>query len=262
MTQRLKKVWEKRSRLFGDSPRAVLEQSFPTVVLDYLHRLHVREVLQIIPNKKSLCLDIGCGYGRIALEVSKHRNVFIYGIDISNTFVDFYNNKIGKHGHATVSDIRKIPYKSETFDCVWIVTTLMYLETQADKKRALNEVFRLLRKGGHILIIEPNKLGTKIVRIGGLIPYFFRQIIGVKKVETYGGAFEWNEIDTIVDTMGGRIVRKSGYPLFTLSLLPCIGIGFIYKGIIKVFYDFVSRFDKRFPFSRFSYMITYEIVKK
>lgn len=251
--------WEKRSQILGDSREAVMEQSFPPVINAYIERrIHTQEIISKVKNKKLKCLDVGCGYGRIAsLVVKKNPNLFVDGIDISKTFVAMYNKKLKGKGKAVVGDVKKLPYKKNTFDFIWVVGTLMYLETLKDQEAGMKELFRVLKKGGEILIIEPNKPGHNLLKLWGFIPFVYRTVLRKRKVETYGIYFPWNRIDSLISNQKGILLEKKGYPFFSFCLLPMIGIGKINSKWTSKALGIVSKLDKNATFPKYSWFVTY-----
>lgn len=262
MNIEIARAWEKRSKIFGANRKSVMEQSFPTVFNDFIEKIHLYEIKKIINPKMKYCLDIGCGYGRLAQEISRtHPNIFINGIDISPTFVKFFNKKLRKKGKAVVGDICKLPFKNNSFDYVWIVVSFMYLELEKDQKIGMKEIFRVLKPGGTVVLIEPNSLGVQTAKLGGLIPYLYRIILRKKKVETFGISFRWRRIDNLIKNSGGKLSKKKGYPFFTIFFLPILAISKISQTLAGVVLAIVYKIDNFFPIARFSYFITYVAIK-
>jgi len=264
MKDAIKKAWEKRGRLWKDEKVAVLHKSLPLAVNNYIHRIHLDEIVPLLPRKKCRCLDVGCGYGRIAQEaVLYNPKAFIYGIDIAPTFVHLFNKKLGKRGEAIVADVRKLPFGDNYFDFVWMIATLMYLEKKSDQEQAIREIFRVLKPGGTIIIIEDNSRGMAIVELWGLIPSLMKLITWNKTdIRTGGISFSWNAIDALVVAAGGNIKRKRGYPFLTFFLTTLILIEKIFPLFTQVFLDVIGRLDKKFHGAYVSYFVSYVAQKK
>lgn len=261
--QKIAQAWSKRSELLKDQERSVMDQSFPKVVNDYIGRIHLREVLAEVNTSTSKILDIGCGYGRVAQDLIKlHPHVFIYGIDIAPAFVSLFNQRLKKHGKAWVSDMKKLPFKDNYFDYVFVVASFMYLEKEKDQEKGMKEIFRVLKHGGKVLLIEPNRLGVEVVRLFGLIPFLYRSFLRKQKVETYGIAFSWERIDRLIEKAGGDLLYQKGYPVFSFSLLPMIVLAKIVPHIAQKTLAVFDTLDKKMRFSRGSYFITYVAKKK
>ncbi|MEX2007742.1 MAG: class I SAM-dependent methyltransferase [Candidatus Levyibacteriota bacterium] len=262
MKKKLVNAWEERARKFEDKKEAVMQQSFPPVLNEYIHKVHKDEILRGLPKVKCVCLDIGCGYGRMAIEVvNKNKEAFVYGIDISETFVSLFNEKLGKRGKGIVADVRKIPFKNNTFDYIYCIVSLMYLSTKKDQYLGIYEVLRVLKPGGKAIIIEPNTTGDNIIKLFGILPFILRKILVKKKVETYGISFEWNLIDKLVRKSGGVLVKKKGYPFFTMFFLPLFTIAKIFPKFANMTLNVVHKMDEKIPFSRTSNIVVYIIEK-
>ncbi len=257
----IQQLWQSRAKLFGDSMKSVMEQSFPLIVNEIIHAIHVEEIMHAMPTEATRVLDVGCGWGRIAADITKQKKVFVSGVDISKTFVALFNRRLKGRGKAVASNMQKLPFKENTFDCVYCVVSLMYLSFQKDQTGALSEMLRVLKPRGRLILIEPNKTGVSIVRLGGFIPFFYRTLLRKKKVETYGIAFHLKDLENRIDEAGGKIFYRKGYPFLTLVLLPSVIIGKIFPTGAKLLLHIARSLDRSFPNPDFSYFVTWSIHK-
>jgi|GEM_PF-2513222 len=260
--QKIQTAWENRAQIFKDTREAVLQQSLPPVLNNYVHQnIHLSEVFRMLPKGKITCLDIGCGYGRIAQEIVKKNNqAFVHGIDISETFISLFNKKLGKNGKGVVAGATNLPFKDNTFDFVVVIVTLMYLEEKADQQRALQEILRVLKPGGRALIIEPNENGTRITKAFGIIPFLYR-VFRKKKAETFGQSFPWNSIDTFIENAKGTLAEKRGYPIFTFLFIPLIVISKLSPKLTRLVLSVINRLDRILRFAKVSYLVSYSVFK-
>lgn len=254
-------LWNERARIFGDSTKSVMEQSFPDVVNTYIHNLHMKELLAAMPTGAKRILDIGCGWGRIAEDLVSRRHVKISGIDVSQHFVKLYNRRMKGKGKAVVGDMRMLPFKNATFGFVYCIVSLMYIFSFRDQKRAVLEMLRVLKKDGTLVLIEPNMIGVQLVRLGGLVSFLYRTVMRRQKVETYGGAFYIHDMIKLIDACGGSITQKRGYPFLTIFLLPTIFIGKVFPSVTNIILTMASAFDRLLPVAGLSYFSTW-IIKK
>lgn len=96
--------------------------------------------------KYSLVGDIGCGNGRYQTAVPQ--NVYM-GCDRGIKFSEMcVQNKL----NVCAADILDLPYKSEAFDHVICIAVLHHLATPANRRRACEELLRIVKKGGRILV--------------------------------------------------------------------------------------------------------------
>jgi len=124
-------------------------------ILDHLH-LHGDEGV----------LDMGCGRGAVltavALRLTTGR---VTGVDIWNTKDQSGNARdvtlrnaslegVGDRVQIDTGDMRALPYPDATFDLVVSSLAIHNIRSNADRKRAIVEGFRVLKPGGRIVIAD------------------------------------------------------------------------------------------------------------
>ena len=101
-------------------------------------------------SQRSTVLDIGCGSGILALELSKHYKEVI-GIDISEQMLSFANLKRNRENiRYNNMDANKLNF-DKRFDFVVSRATFHHL---SDIPNVLNKIKTLLNKGGKIVILD------------------------------------------------------------------------------------------------------------
>jgi ubiquinone/menaquinone biosynthesis C-methylase UbiE len=118
---------------------------------DTHHRVYQSEVLAIerlLPRRAS-ALEIGVGTGRFASAFN-----IVTGLDPSINML-----KIAKKRKIQVIQgvAEALPFSSESFSLVLMVTTICFLN---DIKKSLNEIHRILKPGGQLVIGFIDKLST------------------------------------------------------------------------------------------------------
>jgi SAM-dependent methyltransferase len=99
------------------------------------------------PYLKGNILDLGCGIGELAEHIQNRE--FYFGVDINPYCVDYLNQqKI----HAKLGSAYEIPFEAGCMDVVFLSHVLEHLE---DPDRAMNEISRVLKPGGLLIIIVP-----------------------------------------------------------------------------------------------------------
>ncbi|MBN2368651.1 class I SAM-dependent methyltransferase [Candidatus Woesearchaeota archaeon] len=110
--------------------------------------------------KKNRCrkiLEAGCGTGRVLLPLAE-KGLECHGFDPSRNMLAQFRKKMASKKLGVKlkqGDIEKIPYKDNTFDCVFTMHVLMHLPT--GYKKAFKEMYRVTKKGGLVICDFPNK---------------------------------------------------------------------------------------------------------
>ena len=108
------------------------------------------------PENESSLLDLCCGQGRHALEFIRLGYPNITGIDRSHYLISRARNINKSMGYSAVfkeGDARKLPFPNDSFDYVIIAgNSFGYFESVNDDMRVLNQVRRVLKPGGKVLI--------------------------------------------------------------------------------------------------------------
>lgn len=216
--KKINEFWEKRSQKYGDKIEGVLIKSVPPIINTYLNDWMFKEINTILINENLRVLDLGCGYGRLAKQIlKKYPKTTVFGIDIAKNYVDIFNKTLGPKNKAFQSDIRNLPFNNNYFDAIFMVTTLMYMQSYNSQKQTLNEMFRVLRKGGSFVIIERSQVGFNIFTLGGLISKIRRE----KHSEIPAVSFAPDYLTKLISTRGGKVCNYHGLSIFTL-LFPLI----------------------------------------
>lgn len=258
MTKDLIEAWEQRSKKYKTSIKGVLQKSFPPPLNQYLHWWMLEKVKNgIAQDRNILALDLGCGYGRLSKPLlKKFPKLSIKGVDISSTYVTLYNNDLEPRGKAIKADIVKLPFKSSTFDMIFVVTTLMYLTIIKDQRKAMMEIFRVLKRGGNFVIIENNKSGYNLITLGGLIS---------KKDKTNKTSvfFDKDYLLKLIEECGGRIKSTGGIPFWSMTLPLSLILCRINNWLGIKFLSVIWFLDKRLnSFLTLSLYISYTGIKR
>lgn len=135
-----------------------------------------KEIQQIIevmkPFVSGRVLDVGCGDGTLSDGISKLAQVTeVTGIDISNTAIEIAKSK---YPHVTyrVGEVTNLPFASDAFD---IVTAIEVVEHIYDTERMFQELSRVLKPNGRIIITTTDFNRLKKITIGLLFwdRYFY-----------------------------------------------------------------------------------------
>ena len=112
---------------------------------------------QLAPYSPKAMLDIATGTGDFAILAAQMlKPERIVGADISEGMMEIGRQKVQQAGLSAVisfakEDCLNLSYQDETFDAV---TAAFGIRNFADLDRGLSEMCRVLRKGGHLSIVE------------------------------------------------------------------------------------------------------------
>ncbi len=198
--------------------------SEPTPIYQKLFEAE-KEYLQKKITQNSIVLDVGCGDGRnikSILDITQN----ITGIDndlqaIKDVQENLKNFAAIKIIHA---DATSLPFTDESFDFIIFLDTLVNLAS--DKIKALEELRRVLRKDGKIIlsVYSEDALENRLVaykRIGLPIKQIEDGKVIIDESPTYQSEqFSKEKIDTMVQTAGLKILecKKVGGLAYILEL--------------------------------------------
>jgi SAM-dependent methyltransferase len=94
----------------------------------------------------SYILDIGAGNGKY---MDYRNDVIMKGIDISNELVKICNKKNLDVIHGNMINL---PFEDNIFDASLCVAAYHHLDNEIDRKKALDEMYRVLKIGGKCFI--------------------------------------------------------------------------------------------------------------
>jgi len=121
-----------------------------------------RRLKHLNVNENDHVLDLGCGEG---YDISILRSIGIskiIGIDISKKYLR--EAKVNNpHTKLILGSAYKLPFKDNSFDCILVDGVFHHL---AYKKKAIENIKRVLKRGGNLYFIEPR-------------PHFLRHLVDV-----------------------------------------------------------------------------------
>lgn len=115
-------------------------------------RARMGAVLRLLGDARGNILDAGMGPGRLCAEL-RRRGWVVSGVDSSPEMVDLARRRLpGSRERLLVARIEELPFESGSFDAVLATGVLEYAEMTA----ALNELARIVRPGGLVIVSYPN----------------------------------------------------------------------------------------------------------
>ncbi|MBV8884403.1 MAG: class I SAM-dependent methyltransferase [Chroococcidiopsidaceae cyanobacterium CP_BM_RX_35] len=115
---------------------------------------------------EELVLDVGCGRGLMLIGAAKRLNSGkAIGIDLwqqqdqannepSATETNAQIEGVADRIEVRTADMRKLPFPDSHFDVVTSNWAVHNLEAEADRQKALNEIVRVLKPGGVIVLAD------------------------------------------------------------------------------------------------------------
>jgi SAM-dependent methyltransferase len=120
----------------------------------------VEKMASLVPlNESSVVLDMGAGYGGAARYLANTANCFVDCLNLSeeqNQRNRELNQKQGLDSQIRVIEgsFEEIPSENAHYDVVWSQDALLF---SSDRVKMLQQVHRVLKKGGHFIFTDPMK---------------------------------------------------------------------------------------------------------
>jgi SAM-dependent methyltransferase len=108
-------------------------------------------IRQFVELRSKRILDIGCGLG---MYVSQFRQFSddVYGVDVDPDKVAQASQQLP---NLKVSPAEELPFADGSFDVILLNEVIEHVD---DDRRTIQEAFRVLAPGGHVVIYAPNRL--------------------------------------------------------------------------------------------------------
>ncbi|MFZ3077732.1 MAG: methyltransferase domain-containing protein [Candidatus Aenigmatarchaeota archaeon] len=205
-------------------------------------QITIDKILDIIGKNKKV-LSLGCGTGSYEAVLSNYLNV--EGIDLSK---EMAAKAIEKGVNAKTGDMRSLEYEDNTFDAVYAIQSFHHVaesfnlsgaERYDERLKVIKEAFRVLKKGGVLVIIQSDPEQNKAVWFW---KYFSKalekKLVIQSKIE---------EIKNMMETTGFKNIDSEAYADF----------------LFRNFYDESGPLKKEFraSYSEFGYLNAREIEK-
>lgn len=234
--------WESRSRIYGPTLKGVLFGGMPGSVNRHFHKWQTEMVLESISvGGNPTILDVGCGYGRISIEIKRRLpKACVIGMDVSNYYIKMYKETTQCSGF--IGEVQNIPSRYGRFDYIVCVTVLMYLD-KADLAAGISSLLRHLKPGGKLILIENDYSGQRVQMASRLLSRMKKQR---SRGYTGGRCFRKNELDNLIKRTGGKILFEKRLPATTVCLIPMWAIGTLLADrALQPLLDKIALLDKR-----------------
>lgn len=158
------------------------------------------EVLDFLKNRKGVVLDLGCGSGRHFLE---NKNLKFYGVDFSEELVGIARKK--GYVEVKIGNVFEIPYEKDFFDFVVFSRVLHCVEGVENRRKSLEEIYRVLKNGGKALVTAWGRGSGRIKNREkeGFVPWS----VGDKKYERYTYVYDFEELRKELEDVGFDVLK-------------------------------------------------------
>ncbi len=177
---RLSDRGEKIQQMFGAiAPRYDFLNRLLSLGIDRRWRTKAVQLLKY--REGSRILDVATGTGDVALEIALRtpQSVKITGADFCKEMVDLGVEKVAASPYADRIDLmvapcEDLPFANDTFDSI---TIAFGIRNVVDRKLGLAEMWRVLRPGGRMIILEFSTPRSQLFR--QLYYFYFRRLLPV-----------------------------------------------------------------------------------
>jgi len=140
-----------------DEQAAVYDQWYATPLGQLVDRVEKEALFALLPGLPGrLVLDVGCGTGNISLALASH-GAQVVGVDSSAPMLTAARKKAARLGWDITwirASAGQLPFGKESFDGVVCVLALDFI---SDRAGVLQEMVRVLRRGGFLAVAVLNR---------------------------------------------------------------------------------------------------------
>lgn len=195
----------------------------PNLLVRYIERKRVRTIIKRLEvGSGERVMDVGCGAGNILAELPQARAV---GLDLSSYLLAKARARLHDTAFLVRGDVEGLPFADSFFDKAYCSEVLEHLPSP---QRALEEIARVMKAGGRVILSIPNeglidRIKTLLVRLR-----LFGLLLAGRNVQGYHSPVrmedEWHisplDLQTLRALARDTLVfeRIEGIPFFLLPL--------------------------------------------
>ncbi len=150
-----------KPQLFDEWPERY-DNWFTTPIGSLVRKYEAELITDLLkPKQGETILDAGCGTGVFTLDILSSGSRVV-GLDISLPMLIQATKKLnGFSLQMVLADMLNLPFAESSFDKAVSVTALEFIE---DGKAAVNELFRVTKRGGRVVVATLNSLSPWALR--------------------------------------------------------------------------------------------------
>jgi ubiquinone/menaquinone biosynthesis C-methylase UbiE len=171
----------------------------------------IEYVLSVV-KPDSRVLDLGCGAGPVLSELRRH-GVDCVGIDYAPDMLDYARARLRSmaldDANLLQGDCRRILFPSASFDVVVCLGVISYVE---DQESVLQEIRRILKPGGTLIISFRNKFNPVLSDPIALSWTVVKKLLGRPALEQFeiGQFLDHRVVKARIDAQGFRFMQFMG----------------------------------------------------
>ena len=149
-------TYKKIIHYFNQASRERVKVMAADPLLNYEQRVRQETIIKLLkPKRGETILDLGCGEGQ-DVKIILPYGVNYIGLDISLGMIEKAKEQFGSKNKIKflVGNANKLPFKDETFEKILCSEVIEHIP---DYKKALNEIGRVLKKEGTLVLSTPNQ---------------------------------------------------------------------------------------------------------
>src|SRR5207248_5411581 len=143
---------EQRQRALYTAVAHEYDDVFPRHVAEHYLNKRTSLIKELLP-LGGMVLDVGCGTGQLGAAIASE-GFDVFGVDLSASMVARARDRglIGTYSAVTTA----LPFADDSFDLAITVATLHHLETPERVRVRVQEMGRVVRRGGFIVLWDHN----------------------------------------------------------------------------------------------------------
>lgn len=164
----MSEIHDKAIHLHKNVPADWYDSSIKSNLFQWIwHTKRFREIKKLIEKIDGSILDIGCADGtftKVIFDMASPQKII--GIDVMAGAINFAKNKFKKNKKMLfrIGDAHKLQFKENSFDAAFCLEALEHV---LDPLQVLKEMYRVVKRGGYIVILVPSE--SLMFRIGWAI---------------------------------------------------------------------------------------------